>query len=384
MPDLSRRAVLIGAGSSLMGSGLLGSSMLFAAPILWTPVAPADAGFDANLNARIDKLIAEKRIWNVHGLVVLRGGKLVLERYFTGRDNARGRDIGEIAFGPDTLHDLRSVSKSIVSLLYGIAFAQGKVPPPEAPLFDSFPEYRDLAKDGREKLTIHHVLTMTMGTEWDETGIPYTDRRNSEIAMDLAPDRYRFILERKVMQAPGRYFTYSGGATALLAKIIRKGTGTSLHGFAREALFGPLGIGTTEWIADPAGEEFAASGLRMTPRDLALIGQLLLHRGKWGGKEIVSVSWLERSFMPHTSSDDFRRFGYHWYITYFGFGRQIGWQPEKVEQNWLAQGNGGQRLFVLPGIELTVAITAGNYDTDEQWVPPLRLMREAILASIVS
>lgn len=378
MPYFSRRAILLGTGASLVGY-----NMTLAAPISWTPVPHPEAGFDAELNARIDKLIASKRIWNVHGIVVLRGGKLVLERYFTGRDNARGRDIGVVAFKPDTPHDLRSVSKSIVSLLYGIALERGKVPPPEAPLFDSFPEYRDLAKDGREKLTIHHVLTMTMGTEWDETGIPYTDRRNSEIAMDLAPDRYRFILERKVVREPGRYATYSGGATALLAKIIRKGTGISLHGFAREFLFDPLGVGKTEWIIDDASEEYAASGLRMTPRDLALIGQLMLNRGKWNGKEIVPAAWIALSVKPYTSHDDFRRFGYHWYISHFGFGRMIGWQPEKVEENWMAMGNGGQRLFVLPGIELAVAVTAGNYDTEDQWMPPTRLMREAILPSIV-
>jgi CubicO group peptidase (beta-lactamase class C family) len=378
MPYLSRRAVLLGTCASLASY-----KMTSAAPISWTPVSHSDAGFDAGLNARIDKLVASKRIWNVHGIVVLRGGKLALERYFTGRDNARGRDIGVVTFQPDTLHDMRSVSKSIVSLLYGIALARGKVPPPEAPLFDSFPEYRDLAKDGRERLTIHHVLSMTMGMEWDETSIPYTDRRNSEIAMDLAPDRYRFILERKVVQAPGRYFTYSGGATALLAKIIRKGTGNSLHGFAREVLFDPIGIGKTEWITDDTTEEYAASGLRMTPRDLALIGQLLLNRGKWDGKEVLPFAWIERSTTPHTSADDFRRFGYQWYMQHIGFGRQIGWQPEKVEQIWYAMGNGGQRLLVLPGIDLAVAITAGNYDTEDQWMPAVRLMREAILPSIV-
>jgi CubicO group peptidase (beta-lactamase class C family) len=379
MPDFSRRAVLLGTGASLVGY-----SMSSAANISWTPVSHPEAGFDASLNARIDKLIADKRIWNIHGVVILRGGKLAFERYFTGRDNARGKDLGVITFGPDTLNDLRSVSKSIVGLLYGIAMARGKAPPPEAPLFDSFPAYRELAKDSREKLTIHHVLTMTMGQEWDETGVPYTSKLNSEIAMDLAADRYRFILERKVVREPGRYATYSGGATALLAKIIRSGTGKSLHEFAREVLFDPLGMGKTEWGVDKTGEEFAASGLRMTPRDLALVGQLVLNRGVWNGKTIVPASWIERSMKPYTSHDDFRRFGYHWYISHFGFGRQVGWQPEKVEENWMAMGNGGQRLFVLPGIDLAVAITAGNYDTEDQWIPPTRLMREAVLASILS
>jgi CubicO group peptidase (beta-lactamase class C family) len=102
--------------------------------------------------------------------------------------------LGRVAFKPDTLHDLRSASKSIVGLLYGIALPDGKVPPPDAPLLASFPEYPDLADPARNRWTIHHVLTMTMGTGWDEQSVPYSDPTNSEIAMDTAPNRYRFVL----------------------------------------------------------------------------------------------------------------------------------------------------------------------------------------------
>ena len=232
----------------------------------WVRASPAEAGFAPDLEARLDKLIADKRAWGLHGVVVVRNDKLVLERYFEAEDNARGRDLGKVAFKPETLHDMRSVSKSVVGLLYGIALAQGKVPAPEAPLYASFPEYADLAASaGRDRLTIHHVLTMTMGTDWDESSIPYSNPANSEIAMDLAPDRFRYILERRVVMEPGKRWTYCGGATALLARIIAKGAGKPLHAFAREALFDPLGFGPTEWLADAKGEPFAASGLRMSP-----------------------------------------------------------------------------------------------------------------------
>lgn len=174
-----------------------------AAPFDWQPIAPADAGFAPDLEARLDQLIAQKRAWNLHGVVIVRNGRLVLERYFEGEDEARGRRIGKVSFTADTLHDMRSVSKSVVSLLYGIALEQGKVPPPESPLVASFPAYADLAA-GRERLTIHHALTMTMGTEWDELSIPYSNPANSEIAMDRAADRYRYILERRVIEEPGR------------------------------------------------------------------------------------------------------------------------------------------------------------------------------------
>jgi CubicO group peptidase (beta-lactamase class C family) len=259
-----------------------------AAPFEWKLVAPGDAGLAPDLDARLDQLIADKRAWNLHGVVVGRAGRLVLERYFDGPDNARGRPLGQVTFRPDTLHDLRSATKGIVGLLYGIALAAGKVPPPEAPLFASFPEYPELAAaPGRDRITVHHVLTMTMGMEWDETSLPYSDPTNSETAMDMAPDRYRFVLERPIVAEPGRYWHYNGGATALLARIIAKGTGRPLSAFAREALFDPIGVGPTEWFTSKDGEPIAASGLRMTPRDLARIGQLMLSGGTWGDRRVL-------------------------------------------------------------------------------------------------
>jgi CubicO group peptidase (beta-lactamase class C family) len=177
-------------------------------------------------------------------------------------------------FGPDTLHDLRSVTKSIVGLLYGIALDRGLVPPPEAPLLAQFPEYPELATDPqRARLTILHALTMTLGMEWDEQR-PYTDPANSEIAMERAPDRYRYILERPFVAAPGERWIYSGGAVALLGHLIAKGAHTTLPEFARQALFAPLGITTFEWAEGADGVASAASGLRLRPMDLLRIGKL--------------------------------------------------------------------------------------------------------------
>jgi CubicO group peptidase (beta-lactamase class C family) len=376
MSHLSRRHVLLGMGATLMASP---ATPLAAATFEWQPVAPADAGFAPDLEARLDKLIADKRAWNLHGVVIVRSGRLVLERYFAGPDWAVTRNLGNVAFGPGTLHDLRSVTKSIVGLLYGIALEQGKVPPPEAPLFASFPAYADLAA-GRERLTIHHVLSMTMGTDWDESTIPYTDPTNSEIAMEFAPDRYRYILERRVVGEPGKRWTYSGGATALLGRIIADGTAKPLPDFACDVLFDPLGIGPTEWFAGRDGVHSAASGLRMTPRDLARIGLLMLGGGVWQDRRIVSAHWLEKCVEQIVSCDEFRRFGYHWYVG----DLTVGTAPKaRLERWWGCNGNGGQRLYVMPGLDLAVAITAGNYSAHEQWVPPNRVLREVVLPSIV-
>ena len=318
---IDRRQLILGGGAAIMSTHF---APLSGATDPWSPISPGEAGIAPDLEARLDQAIADKRVWNVHGLIVLRNDRVVLERYFEGNDRERGvGDIGHVAFKPDTLHDLRSCSKSIVGLLYGIALEQGKVPPPEAPLFSAFPEYADLAsKEGRDKLNVQHVLTMTMGTDWDESSLVYSDPRNSETAMDNAPDRYRYILERRVIDTPGAHWTYCGGATALLARIIAKGSGQTLHEFARKNLFDPLGMGPTEWATGPNGEPFAASGARMSVRDLSRIGTLMLHDGKVGDRIIVPAEWIRRCTAPLVSADEIRRYGYQWFVLDIGFGNR--------------------------------------------------------------
>ncbi len=306
-----------------------------------------------------------------------RHGQIFFEHYFAGPDAARARPLGILRFGPGILHDLRSVTKSIVGLLYGIALSQGRVPAPEAPLLEQFPEYPDLGADpARQLLTVRHALTMTLGTEWDELTIPYTDPRNGEIAMDRAPDRYRYVLERPIARPPGERWTYNGGATALLARLIAKGTKRPLHEFARQALFGPLGIGT-EWECGKDGEALAASGLRMTPRDLARIGVMALNGGQWGGQQVVPAEWLAASFTPAVSMPDARRYGYHWYLGAVAMDDGAG--GARWEETVSAIGNGGQRLFLVPRLALVVAVTAGNYDATDQWRPPQVVLRDVLL-----
>jgi len=223
-----------------------------------------------------------------------------------------------------------------------------------------------------------------MGTDWDESSFLYSDPRNSETAMDAAPDRYRYILERRVTGTPGRYWTYCGGATALLARLIAKGTdthgtGTALHDTARASLFGPLGMGPTEWAGGADGEPYAASGARLAVRDLARIGQLMLH----GGAGIVPAAWVERCITPMVSADEMRRYGYQWFVLDIAFGRPRGWAAGRLERMWMAQGEGGQRLFIIPELELVIAVTAGNYLKEDQWVTPTRVLREVVLGSLV-
>jgi CubicO group peptidase (beta-lactamase class C family) len=199
-------------------------------------------------------------------------------------------------------------------------------------------------------------------------------RRPTATASSLAP----------VVMEPGKRWIYNGGATALLARIIARGAGKPVDAFAREKLFDPLGIGATEWFTDRNGEAIAASGLRMTPRDLARIGLMMLNGGMWGDQRVVPAQWIERSTSPIVDVDEIRQYGYHWYLDKFVFTVSTGprWDRSRLERFWSAIGNGGQRLFIFPGLNLVVAITAGNYDAPDQWVPPTRVIREVVLPAI--
>ena len=340
----------------------------------WTTAVPADGGFAPDVVTRLDQAFDRGDLPNLHAVLVARHGKLVVERYYSGPDEAWGRPLGTVSFGPEVLHDLRSVSKSIVGLLYGIALGEGRVPELDTPLVDQFPEYADLAADpARRRMTVAHALTMTLGTEWDESR-PYTDARNSEIAMEMADDRYRFILDRPIVAEPGSRWVYNGGTTALLAHLIARGTGTRLLDYAREKLFEPLGISNVEWTLRSNGKPAAASGLRLRPRDLAKIGQLVLNGGQWGGRQLVPADWLKDSFRHHAVAEDGLGYGYQWWLS----GRD--WDTEPWRAGF---GNGGQRLVVLPGLSLVVVIMAGNYNQPDAWKLSVAIMRDFLLPALM-
>jgi CubicO group peptidase (beta-lactamase class C family) len=340
----------------------------------WQRISPVEAGFLPNMVEKLDDGVRTKEFDNLHAVIVARGGKLVLERYYEGEDRrTRGPALGTVKFGPEVKHDLRSVTKSIVGLLYGLALADGKVPDLDQSLVGQFPAYEDLAADPkRGRMTVRHALSMTLGTEWDE-GLPYSDPRNSETAMDRAPDRYRYVLERPMVAEPGTQWNYNGGATAVLAKLISRGTEQPLLDYARETLFEPLGITDVEWVADSGGEPFAASGLRMRPRDLAKIGQLVLDRGAWGESQLVPSEWLDQSFTPRVQASHHREYGYQWWLG----------KLRHNDQPWIgAFGNGGQRLFIVPSLELVVVITAGNYNKPGTWKLPVAVVSKVILPAV--
>jgi CubicO group peptidase (beta-lactamase class C family) len=293
---------------------------------------------------------------NLHSVLVTQHGEVIAEWYFEGTDEEWGIPIPAKKFGPASIHDVRSVTKSVVSLLFGIALADHAVPDLDSPVFDSFPEYKDLQNPERSRIRLRDLLTMTSGLQWDERTYPYTDPRNGETAMSAAPDRYRYILSRPMDSIPGTHWRYSGGDVALIAAIIARSTKTPIDKYAANKLFHPVGITDFNWMTDDKEIPIAASGIRMLPRDMAKIGLLVLHQGRdQAGRQVVPAAWIRESIAPHvfalTQNNCTISYGYFWWIE-TGCNRV----------SYSAQGNGGQHIRIVPSLDMVIVTTAGLYN----------------------
>ena len=346
----------------------------------WPTISVAEAGFRSDVAEQLDKAVRNGEFRNLHALVVIRHGKLVLERYYAGPDERLGDALGSVRFAPHVKHDLRSSSKSVVSLLYGIALGEGIVPAIDEPLIDHFPMYRDLAANPQlARIKVRHALTMTLGTRWNEN-VPFNDPRHSEIVMYSAADSNRFVLEQPVVEAPGTRWDYNGGTTQLLGALITRGSGTSLLDYAREKLFEPLSIQDVEWIGTAQSDAAAASGLRLRPRDLAKIGQLVLNAGRWNDRQLVPARWLEQSLQSHVRTPPMNDEGEYTCGYQWGLVKMNGNHQRRI---FALPGNGGQRLTIIPELQLVVVIMAGNYNQQGQGQMPTDLMKRIVMGNLL-
>jgi CubicO group peptidase (beta-lactamase class C family) len=297
-----------------------------------------------------DRLVASSV--NVHAVLVARGGKLVFERYFKGSDEINGRRVESVAFDADTLHNIKSATKGIASLALGIAIDRGLIRSVNEPIFSFFPELSDLRSPEKERIQLVHALTMTMGLKWVEA-IPSNEDDNDEVRMHMASDPCRYVLGLPATTPPGQEYFYNTGALTLVSAIVRKATGRTLDEFARETLFQPLGITSVEWVR-VKGDSDAGGGLRLRPRDMAKIGQLVLAGGRWNDSQIVSKAWIETSTAPKIEATGGQFYGYLWFL-----GRSL---PNGREVHWAgALGRGGQSIRIVPELDLVVVVTAGYY-----------------------
>jgi CubicO group peptidase (beta-lactamase class C family) len=307
--------------------------------IQWSTSRPADSGIDAAALDSIYSDMAQEANHDLKGIVIVRDGHLVSEHYFNG-DSAI------------SLHDIRSATKSVTSLLMGIAIQEKLVGSVEDPISLYLP---GLPKDGKEKITIKDLLNMRSGLAADD-GDPASP--GNEDTLDQSSDWIRTVNSVPMKRAPGTQYLYCSINAFLAGAIIENASHTSLDQFARTNLFDPLGIHKYTWRHVPIDRTTGQGNLSITARDEAAIGELMLNDGVVNGRRILTHDWVTKSLASQVAisdSDPYADYyGYMWYT------KAEAVDDHRVEVHF-ASGNGGNKIYINPSAHMVVAITSSAY-----------------------
>jgi CubicO group peptidase (beta-lactamase class C family) len=333
----------------------------------WQKGTPASAGLDEKILESFDADLARGKYKLVDSFQVFRCGREVFSRKYardygqiygkeaktkgplnarlTGRYNYFDPSWHPYYHGTD-LHTMQSVSKTVTSAIYGVAITRGDF---KARLDTPVLKYFDVAKvknvdDRKRRMTLKDVLTMTTGLQWNEE-VPYDDPRSDSSLMEATDDWVQYVIDKPMVEEPGKVFNYSSGATELLAYIFHKETGQDIDAYGQKYLFAPLGI-RHHWKRTYLGVVDTEGGLYLDGEDLAKIDYLYLHDGVWEGKRIVSGDWVKKSLTPYIRAEENFQYGFKWWL-----------YPLNGKFVWMAQGFGGQRLMVFPEEKLIAVFT---------------------------
>ncbi|MHB1347340.1 MAG: serine hydrolase domain-containing protein [Candidatus Humimicrobiaceae bacterium] len=306
----------------------------------WKIAAPESVGIDSVEISKGLNSIRENKT-NIHSLMIVRNDSVILDSYFYPYDGS-------------TYHDVASVTKSIMTTLIAIASDQGKLDL-DQPMLSFFPERIISSRDRmKEQITVRHLVSNSSGFLFEEK-----DDKATIQAMMEKSDWIQAALDLPVVQQPGTHFGYFSPGMHLLSAILQEATGMSALEFANENLFEPLGIDINDvfWPSDPQGYNYGWGDLCLYPVDMAKIGFLFLHNGKWEDKQIVSSKWIEEATRKQLDTEPYRGedYGYGWWIS----------RPDEEISYYRADGRGGQRIVIVPSMNLLLIATGGGYGNDE-------------------
>ncbi|MFC1578707.1 serine hydrolase domain-containing protein [Thermodesulfobacteriota bacterium] len=282
--------------------------------------------------------ILSNNLKNIHSILVIKNGRLVLEEYFAG-------------YHCNLKHSVQSVTKSVTSILIGIANEQNGKIILDGKLSSYLPDYKDLIS-GNEKaeITLYHVLTMRAGLEWNEMHMP-----TSLYEMIWSRDAIKYVLAQKLVDPPGKRFHYSTGLSTILGRVLKNTTGMNALQYAEKHLFKQLEIQDYFWGTTADGSISTGAALYLRPRDMAKLGYLYLNNGTWQGKRVIPEDWIRESIYPHVKGEKDM-------VSGTGYGYQWWSGPLKVKDQdintYYAAGHGGQYIVQIPELDLIIVTTS--------------------------
>ena len=324
----------------------------------WAIAAPESQGIDrTRLREAYRHFFSENEYITARSLLVVRNGYLVAEGYCRDRE--------------DILHKgaLQSATKSVTSLLVGIAMDRGLLDSVDRTIYSVIPE--EFGNDPAKKaITLRHLLTMRSGLSFSN------DHFTLEMAYDVRGDGIAHILSKPLINEPGTFFNYQDCDPQLVSAALQRLVGTSLEEFARTNLFAKIGIGDYVWLAHRDGTTYGPYGLYLRPRDLARIGKLVAQKGSWEGEQVVSEAWVALSTAKQGDLDPADQS--------LGFDYGFYWWRSPADGAFTAFGHGGQYILVVPDKNLVIVLTAEpdtNGDTSEIGLPQFLVLARIIIAA---
>ncbi len=325
----------------------------------------AESDLDTATAGRVARSVIDGTNPDVHAVLLFQRGKLVFEEYFYG-------------YGVDSTHQLRSVTKSFVGALAGIAVDLGLVAGIRTPAVSVLP-YRTYAfPDPRKNaISLGDLLTMRSGLACNDYDGESPGR---EAAIYASADWVKAMLDLPLIEAPGTAAHYCSVGVAVTGRMIERASHVSLPAFAQARLFAPMGVRRDQWTWNytltGANREF--SQLHMRPRDMLKFGILYANGGVWAGTRIVSASWVDSSLAEQTQIDG-TGYGYFWWKLWLTVETPTGNQRVYLHA---AQGNGGQSIFIVPELDLVAVFTGGDYNSGGS--TPSRIMAGIVLPRLIA
>ncbi len=303
----------------------------------WETRTPDEMGMDADvLEEAFDYAFQDGK--NTQGVVIVKNGVIVGERYAQGRD--------QDSFGASW-----SAAKSFASALIGVAMDQGLIADVEQPMKDFFPEWLESPKGD---IPLRSVLQMQSGLDFLEDYSPLKFAESDVIGMGLTDDALKYVLNNlPVKYAPDEHYYYSSGDTMLLGGVIEAVTGKNAADYGEEVLFGPIGMGPVDWWSDGAGHTLTFCCLDTPSREFAKFGLLFARGGEWDGEQIVSSEWVDESTSKRAS--DYPGYAYQWWTV------DVNPESKLPRDYYKASGLNEQRIYVVPSLDLVV-VRHGIYD----------------------
>ena len=335
-------------------------------------VGQEKAPSDSPKLAAMEAAIRSGEFKKIGSVLIAHHGKLIYESYFDG--------------DAKTIRNTRSATKTVTSMLVGIAISKKKLSGVDAQILSLLPEHarRIQNPDPRKsKITVEDFLTMSSALECDD----WNDAsRGNEERMYVIEDWTQFILDLPIrgrmhlgeqLEAPpyGRFFSYCTGGVFVLSEVLEKATGNRTDRLAQQELFGPLGINDAQWLYSPLQIPMTGGGLGLSSRDLFKLVQLYLDGGQWQGNRIIDETWVKTSLQPHARIDEQTEYGYLWWLKTFTSGA-------KNYPAFFMSGNGGNKVMGIPQLSLAVVITSTNYNARGMHEQTEKLLTDYILPSI--